>query len=735
MLGWLAAAAAPILIHLWMRHAHRDTPWAAMEFLREAIKRNARRMQLQQWLLLAARTLLLLLLALAAAKPYLSGWNLLSGGPKVHRLLVLDASMSMQYAPGDQSAFERAKRLAGDMLENGQPGDVYSICLMADPPQIIVAGPVADVRRAQTQLASLEATFAGADLDATLDVVEELVARASSEQRDLATHEVLFLTDLAAHSWQSVSENPATARQIEQLAAKARCTIVDVSSANPANIAVSSLRVAGSLVTTAQPVRLECDVANHSASPAANVVVQLMSGDASIDEATVTLATASQTTVSFDARLPDVGWQSLCVRTAGDGLAADDSAWLAIDVRPRVRTLLVEGTPGAARYLRYALDPSGGYLSPIEAIVVPEGALMEMPLDEFAAIFLCNVARFTENERQLLDRYTKRGGSLVFFLGDRVLPETYNDILATETLEAPRPALVPAVFTGEAAAARLVQNETPPAEHGATLLPATLGPLESSADFGLNPLDHRHPIAAAFQGSERAGLLSTPVSRYYKLEPASDAEVALALPNGDAFLVTAPRGAGMVAVVATSASLDTVDPATGQPWTMLPAWPSFLPIVRELLVYAVAHGRDVRAATVGKPLGGTLPASWSDASVEMLRPDGRVDTIPVMRTPSYATWSYTSTDIPGVYAVRSAAGTEPIAMAAINTPQDESNLARRDVESLPANLSVRMAPPDFAADSADLVAETKLHRWLLYAVLVLLLVEPVMAWAFAGRAG
>ena len=40
MLGWLAAAAAPILIHLWSRRKYREMSWAAMEYLVAAAKRQ-----------------------------------------------------------------------------------------------------------------------------------------------------------------------------------------------------------------------------------------------------------------------------------------------------------------------------------------------------------------------------------------------------------------------------------------------------------------------------------------------------------------------------------------------------------------------------------------------------------------------------------------------------------------------------------------------------------------------
>ena len=59
MLGWLAAAAAPLLIHLWSRRRFRQVSWAAVEFLRAAVRKNARRLRLQNWLLIALRTLLI----------------------------------------------------------------------------------------------------------------------------------------------------------------------------------------------------------------------------------------------------------------------------------------------------------------------------------------------------------------------------------------------------------------------------------------------------------------------------------------------------------------------------------------------------------------------------------------------------------------------------------------------------------------------------------------------------
>ena len=66
-----AAASVPIVIHLLNRRKFREVPWAAMRFLLAAIRKNRRRIRIEQWLLLAIRTLIILLVVTAMAKPFL----------------------------------------------------------------------------------------------------------------------------------------------------------------------------------------------------------------------------------------------------------------------------------------------------------------------------------------------------------------------------------------------------------------------------------------------------------------------------------------------------------------------------------------------------------------------------------------------------------------------------------------------------------------------------------------
>ena len=69
----LAAAAIPILIHLFTRRRPREVRFPSLEFLAEVNQSEIRRLKLKQWLLLLLRTLAVAAIALAMSRPALPG--------------------------------------------------------------------------------------------------------------------------------------------------------------------------------------------------------------------------------------------------------------------------------------------------------------------------------------------------------------------------------------------------------------------------------------------------------------------------------------------------------------------------------------------------------------------------------------------------------------------------------------------------------------------------------------
>src|SRR5262249_48623147 len=113
LLWGLALGSAPILIHLLNRRRYKETQWAAMRFLLEAVRKNSRRLRIEQLLLLIVRTLLLILLVVAMAQPVVEQLGaFFQPGQPAHKILVIDASFSMGLQARESSLFDRAREAA-----------------------------------------------------------------------------------------------------------------------------------------------------------------------------------------------------------------------------------------------------------------------------------------------------------------------------------------------------------------------------------------------------------------------------------------------------------------------------------------------------------------------------------------------------------------------------------------------------------------------------------------------
>jgi len=126
LLGGLALAALPILIHLLNRLRFKTVSWGAMQFLHRLSRYSSRSSRLRHYLILACRALALALLALAMARPLAGGWlGRLRGQSAEAVLVLLDRSASMERRDvGGVSLRERAiehiERIPAELLRGSR---------------------------------------------------------------------------------------------------------------------------------------------------------------------------------------------------------------------------------------------------------------------------------------------------------------------------------------------------------------------------------------------------------------------------------------------------------------------------------------------------------------------------------------------------------------------------------------------------------------------------------------
>ncbi len=118
LLGGLALAGVPVLLHLIARHKPRTLIFPALRFLVQKQKSNTRKMQLRHFVLLALRMLLIAALCLALARPRLFHESLsLSRESPLAVVLLFDTSASMEYKTGDATRLDEAKKRALQLLD------------------------------------------------------------------------------------------------------------------------------------------------------------------------------------------------------------------------------------------------------------------------------------------------------------------------------------------------------------------------------------------------------------------------------------------------------------------------------------------------------------------------------------------------------------------------------------------------------------------------------------------
>lgn len=197
----LACVAVPIIIHILMRRRRKPVAWGAMRFLLEAYKKQRRRLNLEQLLLLAARCVLIALLALAVGKPILGAAGLLgSKGPRTVFILVDNSLASSARSNETTTAFEYHKSVAESILRSldASLGDRAALIALGSPADPLVLPPTSDIDSALSALRALKATDGTSDLPGALSLLRDL--RASAPTTSPAEEMLVLLSDFRTGS-------------------------------------------------------------------------------------------------------------------------------------------------------------------------------------------------------------------------------------------------------------------------------------------------------------------------------------------------------------------------------------------------------------------------------------------------------------------------------------------------------------------------------------------------------
>jgi len=450
----LGLIAVPVLIHLFFRRRHRVVRWAAMEFLLAALRKQKRRVEIENLILLLLRCAMILLLALAIARPAVqaAALNPFGGGSR-RVVLLMDTSASMGARSTGRRALDRAKERAVRILADLPSGSSVTLVvtrddLMGGAPRALLEN--ASPEEARGRLATLHLSHGPNRLGEVFRLVGNKLERLQGRKL------VIFVTDLQKRDWRDDKggRREDVYRALRGLRREGDdeappVTVLDVGMPEAANVAVTDFTIdSGREAIVDTLVGLTVTLVNYG-SRAANGTLTLYVARPleGTWEKQPSIGVRVEPTIGVGAPTPFV--QQLYHDLSGlpegplrlriafeaatggtDRVPGDSERFLALRIKPPVRFLPVRNFTGAFDVLRDVQ---------VEEVIQFDEAVYPEDLDNYD-LGRTDVVVWGDAEIHSLsppgvknlEQFVRRGGAFLCYLGRSAVADRVNELFFKE---------------------------------------------------------------------------------------------------------------------------------------------------------------------------------------------------------------------------------------------------------------------------------------------------------------
>ncbi|MEI7436441.1 MAG: VWA domain-containing protein [bacterium] len=724
LLWFLPLALIPLILHVLTLFRARTVELATYRFLFDSFQHQRRQLRFQEALLTFLRTLFLLGLVLLVCRPVVRhGQSLFRTGGGSDRIMLIDASSSMNRRSAGRTAFQCARTAAIQLAASLPHGDRLSVLSVgARPEEILRRTPQGDesVRRRIEALECGDARGNWLAAFAALDAAGLFASRPT----------LYLLTDGQSLDWREARE-----RGLGGLVPDGT-QVFFVRVGDPAggdNFSVVGDAPLDGVAVAGLPLLLQARLLNPGRA-AADVTVRLILNDQEADRATLNLKAGGAAVATLACMPSEPG--PLCGRfeIGMDDFPDDNAFFFALHVEPRVPVLLVNGHPDrdpladAALYLRSALHvrpeehpeaagllPARSFLQALQIEEIPAAGVSPERLARSSVAILANVGRMELAQWIALQKFVAAGGGLLVFPGDRSDVFDYNRFLF-KVAGAPEACLSPFELAN-------IQGEAGKQHDGDRL----------------TALDVHHPALSVFDDLQSSYFAGVSVFHHFQLrlqDGVRGGRVLARFARSDApALVENRYGEGIVIVCAF--------PADNR-WSNLPLKPEWVPLVLRLVSY-VQRRAELHAPRLASTDGRdevSVPDGWAPATGQLTGPAGRSTPLVFLRGGNRRSVAQLSgIRQKGFYKIQvsgcaTGAPKTAAAVLAVNLPPEESDVQTLTIEELRGLLPkarVKLVDAGIEAQQrhGGLGEEREVWRPLIFLLFAVMLVEFMVS-TFVG---
>ena len=714
LLAGLAAVLIPLAIHFLRRQTAKKKIFGTIRFLQRAIKKESKRIGLENKYLMYLRMLLIIILVLALAKPVItfSKTKLVKEGDKTAAVILIDTSFSMGCNDNGVIRLDRAKNLAKDVLNSIGPDDLVTLVSMGETADPVVSEFTEDHEEVADMIDSLDLSYENTNIAAGMTIAETMLNSAEAGNK-----EVYLFSDLQKNGWRYfASEKPesATSEASSIIDKDISLYVIDLGYKDTINSTITSVAFNPRQVRARQRNVLTFTAKNFGPRERNQVLSRLHMETGEETDSVVSLSSNGTTPIVYSKIFGDVKAVAGYLKLEEDTLPIDDLFYFVKNVSKQSNVLVLNGKPESGDNKKETF-----YLEQFLKIWEknnPDGVSVSLKIKDVGSlvtnenifgnevVIMANIRRFGDEQAQMIKNYVSRGGNLILFFGNQVDKDNYNRLLVPE--------IIPYKIESF--------NKSP-----------------GTTSYQFYTINYDHPMLFLFRDISSGNLSLPRFWEYFKLTPEKpsteeeniDRSVEIiGYSTGDPALLENRYGSGRVIIFTSSADTSGND---------FPLHKTYLPFWSEVMGYLSTSGKDIQ-----KPLAINQPVNLAIESdqisgeeiITVIDPYGEKTELRVNVENHLGEVYFSKTKYPGLYRVsspnKSAVLTPDI--FAINLPDDESNLTpieHNELQKLLAEWRVEFIDEISHFDSS-LGKSRKgigLWSWLLVLAILALLVETIFA--------
>ena len=417
----LAAAAIPILIHLFNIRKLRTIEFSSLTFLKELNKNKIRRIRIRQWLLLILRTLLILLIVLAFSRPALKG-NFGTAGARAKSTLVIlmDNSASMALNNERGKFLSQAQSQALEVIALMKENDEVLFLRLSDLPNATMEIPSHDTHTLETLVRETEVTYSYRTIEEGVRLASRLLHQSRNFNKEL-----FIITDGQATTLSSGLEKIIPRENLFEPQVKVFYT--QLSRRQPENTAIERTIIPPALLQVEKPFTVNVVVKNYGMTAITNHQVSIVFDGERVMQKSVSIGSGESTTLDFSVTPKRTGSLSGYAEIEDDAFEPDDHCYFSVNIPNRIKLSIISTEEKYSRYLAAALDAAlTNTNSPVTySMITPSQITTSLLLQTDMAI-ISGIKSFSPSQQDVLGHFLANGGNILFFPSADTVSYSYD---------------------------------------------------------------------------------------------------------------------------------------------------------------------------------------------------------------------------------------------------------------------------------------------------------------------